>query len=85
MRQVTFDPEAWAEYALWENTDKKIARRINELISDCLRLPFEDKGHPEMLKHELSGMWSRRITQEQRLVCIVTTDATQIAQYRYHY
>ncbi|EIT9566301.1 TPA: Txe/YoeB family addiction module toxin, partial [Escherichia coli] len=64
---------------------KKTVRKINELIKDASRTPFEGKGKPEPLKHNLAGFWSRRITAEHRIVYAVSDDALLIASCRYHY
>ena len=80
-----FSDNAWEDYLFWQKTDKKILRRINTLINETKRNPFEGIGKPEPLKHALSGYWSRRITDEHRLVYKVSEDALHIAQLRYHY
>ena len=82
---ITFDAVAWDDYLYWQSTDKAITKRINALIKDIIRHPFEGIGQPEALKHDWSGYWSRRIDQEHRIVYRVTTDAILIAQCRYHY
>ncbi len=69
----------------WQKTDKKILRRINGLVREIMRTPFEGTAKPEPLKHALSGYWSRRINDEHRIVYKVTEDAVHIAQLRYHY
>nr|WP_246859730.1 Txe/YoeB family addiction module toxin [Dickeya oryzae] len=69
----------------WQETDKKMMKRVNELIKDASRTPFSGKGKPEPLKHNLAGFWSRRITAEHRLVYAVEDDALLIASCRYHY
>ena len=76
---------AWDDYLYWQQSDRKILRRINELIKETMRHPFEGTGKPEHLKHALSGYWSRRITDEHRFVYKIEEDALQIAQLRYHY
>ncbi len=78
------DP-AWSDYLYWQQTDKKIVKRINNLIKDTQRHPFEGLGDPEPLRHNWSGYWSRRIDREHRLVYKVTDHALIIAQCRYHY
>lgn len=83
--KLTFAENAWGDYLYWQKADKKILRRINLLIKEIRRTPFEGIGKPEALKHSLSGYWSRRITDEHRLVYKVTDDALLIAQLRYHY
>jgi toxin YoeB len=82
---LTFAPKAWDSYLYWQKTDKAIVKRINALIKDIQRNPFEGIGKPELLKHALSGFWSRRINDEHRIVYKVTEDNILIAQLRYHY
>lgn len=77
--------KAWEDYLYWQATDKKILKRINELIKDIKRHPFEGIGDPEPLRHNWSGYWSRRIDREHRLVYWATDDTVIIAQCRYHY
>ena len=69
---VTFTEDSWQEYLYWQQTDKKILKKINALIKDIKREPFDGLGKPEALKYELSGCWSRRITDEHRLVYEIT-------------
>lgn len=83
--KLVFSSQAWEDYLYWQKTDKKILRRINALIKETCRTPFEGTGKPEQLKHLLSGYWSRRITNEHRFVYKPTDDAILIAQLRYHY
>jgi toxin YoeB len=83
--KLIFSDDAWEDYLFWQKTDNKMLRRINFLIHDTKRNPFEGIGKPEPLKHALSGYWSRRITDEHRLVYKVSEDAIHIAQLRYHY
>ncbi|KGE78732.1 Txe/YoeB family addiction module toxin [Halomonas salina] len=83
--KLTFSEHAWEEYLYWQKTDKKVLRRINQLIKEIQRTPFEGIGKPEPLKHGLAGYWSRRINDEHRLVYKVTENALLIAQLRYHY
>ncbi|NOQ14662.1 MAG: Txe/YoeB family addiction module toxin [Methyloprofundus sp.] len=82
---LTFAPKAWDSYLYWQKTDKTIVKRINTLIKDIQRCPFEGIGKPEPLKHALSGYWSRRINDEHRIVYKVNEDNILIAQLRYHY
>ncbi|MBN8821890.1 MULTISPECIES: Txe/YoeB family addiction module toxin [unclassified Spirosoma] len=82
---LSWDKEAWEDYVYWQQTDKTVLRRINELIKECLRTPFEGKGKPEPLKENLSGFWSRRITDEHRLIYRVESDRLHIIQCRFHY
>ncbi|WP_174889597.1 Txe/YoeB family addiction module toxin [Candidatus Williamhamiltonella defendens] len=83
--KLTWSVEAWDDYLYWQETDKKTVKKINELIKDASRTPFEGKGKPEPLKHNLAGFWSRRITTGHRLVYAVSDDALLIASCRYHY
>ena len=80
-----WDKAAWEDYQYWIDTDKKVLRKINSLIKECQRTPFEGTGKPEPLKQNLSGFWSRRITGEHRFVYKVENDVLYIAQCRYHY
>ena len=82
---LSWDKDAWNDYIYWQQTDKAVLRRINELIEECLRTPFEGKGKPEPLKENLSGFWSRRITDEHRLVYRVESTRLHIIQCRFHY
>ncbi len=82
---ITFAEHAWDDYLYWQKEDKKTLRRINELIKDILREPFEGIGKPEPLKGNLKNYWSRRITREHRLVYKVENDTLYIAQCRFHY
>ena len=82
---LTFAPKAWDSYLYWQKTDKAIVKRINTLIKDIQRNPFEGIGKPEPLRHALSGFWSRRINDEHRIVYKVTEDNILIAQLRYYY
>ncbi len=83
--KLVFSDSAWEDYLYWQKTDKKILRRINGLVKEIMRTPFEGTGKPEPLKHALSGYGSRRINDEHRIVYKVTEDAVYIAQLRYHY
>ncbi len=83
--KLVFSEHAWDDYLFWQKTDKKILRRVNSLIKEAMRHPFEGVGKPEPLKHGLSGYWSRRITDEHRFVYKVSDDALKIAQMRYQY
>lgn len=76
---------AWDDYLYWQQTDKKVLKRINDLIKECLRTPFTGIGKPEPLKGNFSGCWSRRITDEHRLVYQVRDNEIYILQCRYHY
>ena len=83
--KLIFSENSWKDYLYWQRTDKKILKRINLLIRDIQRMPYEGIGKPEPLKHSLSGYWSRRITDEHRIVYKAEDDAVLIAQLRYHY
>ena len=83
--KLTFSDEAWEDYLHWQKQDRKMVERINKLIKEVQRDPFVGVGKPEPLKHALSGFWSRRITDEHRIVYRVTEDALKIAQSRFHY
>lgn len=82
---IEFADEGWEDYLYWQRTDKVMLKRINTLIRDIQRSPFEGIGKPEPLKHNLSGFWSRRIDDEHRLVYTVVDGRILIAQCRYHY
>jgi len=83
--KLVFSENAWEDYLYWQKTDRKVVLRINTLIRDIQRDPFDGIGKPEALRHALSGYWSRRITDEHRIVYKVEGDAVMIAQLRYHY
>lgn len=83
--KLIFAESAWDDYLYWQRTNKKTVKRINTLIKDTARSPFEGIGKPEPLKHALSGYWSRRINDSDRMVYKVEDDALYIAQLRYHY
>lgn len=83
--KLIFSDNSWEDYLHWQKTNRKILMRINTLIEEIKRDPFEGMGKPEPLKHALSGYWSRRINDEHRIVYKVTSDAVYIAQLRYHY
>jgi len=83
--KFVFSDEAWNDYQYWIANDRRILKRINLLIKEIRRDPFSGLGKPESLKHNLSGYWSRRITEEHRIVYRVSGDELMIAQLRYHY
>jgi toxin YoeB len=83
--KLVFSEHAWEDCLYWQKTDRKRLDRINKLIKETRRAPFEGVGKPEPLKHSLAGYWSRRINDEHRMVYKVTEDALLIAQLRYHY
>ncbi len=82
---ILFTPEAWDDYLWFQQNDKAGLKRINLLIRDTQRNPFDGIGKPEPLKHNLSGFWSRRISGEHRLVYSIADGALQIVMCRYHY
>ncbi len=77
--------EAWNDYIYWQTQDKKTLQRINKLIADVKRFPFEGIGKPEPLKENLAGFWSRRIDETNRLVYAVDGSSITIISCRYHY
>ena len=81
----TFADEAWEDYLFWQKQDKRMVERINKLIKETARDPFEGIGKPEPLKHALAGFLSRRITEEHRMVYRMEKDSLLIAQLRHHY
>ncbi len=84
-RTIAFDQNGWQDYVYWQTQDRKTLKRVNQLITDSLRDPFAGIGKPEPLKHILSGAWSRRIDDVNRLVYYVTDDHIVILQAREHY
>jgi len=83
--RITFSKNAWEEYVSWQKEDKRIVKKINELIKDIQRTPFEGKGKPEPLKYDLAGLWSRRIDLEHRLVYKYENKQIFIYSCRFHY
>ena len=84
MKLIVAD-EAWDDYIHWQKHDRRMVERINKLIKEVMREPFAGVGKPEPLKHALSGLWSRRINDEHRLIYSVEGKSLLIAQVRYHY
>lgn len=84
-RMINFTLSAWKDYEYWQGQDKKTLKRINTLIKESLRTPFEGIGKPEALLGDLSGFWSRRIDEQHRLVYAVTDAEIAIIACRYHY
>lgn len=84
-RALSFDPNGWEDYVYWQTQDRKTLKRINALVADVLRDPFSGIGKPEPLKHILSGAWSRRIDESNRLVYYVADEQIIILQARDHY
>lgn len=83
--KITFSKNSWEDYLSWQKEDKKILKRINQLIKDIQRTPFQGIGNPEPLKYDLSGFWSQRIEREHRLVYRVVDQEISIYSCRYHY
>jgi toxin YoeB len=83
--RLVFATHAWEDYLYWQATDNRVLRRINALISDTVRDPFDGIGKPEALRGDLSGFWSRRITDEHRIVYRVEGGDLLIAALRFHY
>lgn len=83
--KVIFHEQAWDDYLYWQQQDRKMLVRLNSLIKECTRTPFDGTGKPEPLKGQLSGWWSRRLNREHRLVYRIEEDQLLIAQCRYHY
>ncbi len=84
-KNIGWTQEAWADYVYWQGQDKKTLIRINKLIADVMRLPFEGIGKPEVLKQKLAGFWSRRIDDSHRLVYAVSDTHVTVISCRYHY
>ncbi len=83
--KIVFHPNGWEDYLFWQSENKKILKKINQLIKDILREPYEGIGKPEPLKFDLSGFWSRRIDQEHRIVYRVDNEELHIMACRHHY
>ena len=83
--KLIFSDHAWEDYLYWQKTDKKILKKINDLIKDISRTPFSGKGKPEPLKYKYKGYWFRRIDHEHRLIYQVKDDEIRIAKCRFHY
>ena len=87
MTTIGFTPHGWEEYLYWQKQNRKILKRVNALIADCCRSPYDGLGKPEPLRHELAGYWSRRIDNTHRLVYgyLEQKDMLLIIHCRYHY
>lgn len=83
--KIVWDENAWEDYLWWQQQDRKVLKRINTLIKDIARNGHEGIGKPEALKDDWSGFWSRRITDEHRLIYAITDTSILIAACRYHY
>jgi len=82
---IIFSKSSWEDYTSWIADDKNILKKINELIKETQRTPFEGRGQPEPLKYDFAGYWSRRIDREHRLVYQILDDQILIYSCRYHY
>ena len=83
--KIVFSDKAWDDYIYWQENDKKVLKRINEIIKDITRNKYQGIGKPEPLRYQLAGYWSRRITSEHRIVYRIESNSVLIAQARYHY
>lgn len=83
--RLVFTTHCWADYQHWVTTDRATVKRVNRLIGDILREPFDGIGKPEPLRHAFAGAWSRRISEEHRLVYLIDGDDLVALQARYHY
>lgn len=83
--RISFVDESWEDYLYWQSTDKKMLKRINLLIKNITRIPFEGLGKPEPLKHQYKGFWSRRINAEHRLIYKVLAEEIWVVKCRFHY
>jgi toxin YoeB len=83
--RLGFTPQGWADYVYWQSADRSVLKRINRLLDDAVRDPTAGIGKPEPLKYGIAGAWSRRITEEHRLVYQVLDDQIVVLQARYHY
>lgn len=85
MSKITFAEDAWEDYIYWQTQDKKILKKINSLLKEIQRTPFEGNGKPEPLKGDLHGSWSRRISEKDRLVYEISENMILVKQCRGHY
>lgn len=84
-KRILFEGQGWLDYMFWQENDKKILKRINLLIGEIMRNPYQGLGKPETLRHDLQGFWSRRIDQNHRIVYRIVNDHIEIIQCRTHY
>jgi len=82
---ITFSKNAWEDYSSWLTEDKSLLKKINDLIKEIRRTPYEGRGKPEPLKYDLTGLWSRRIDREHRLVYQFKDNVVLIYSCKYHY
>ena len=85
MKDIVFTGKAYTDFIEWSKTDRKVFEKISILIEETSRTPFKGKGKPEPLRHQLKGCWSRRVTEEHRLVYKVNENDIQIISCKYHY
>lgn len=83
--KIIFLDSGWEDYLYWQATDKAMLKKVNAMIKEIQRTPFEGTGKPEALRYDLAGWWSRRINLEHRLIYKIENDAVNISQCRYHY
>lgn len=83
--RLVFTATGWEDYLHWQSADRAVLKRLNRLLSECLRDPTSGVGKPELLQHTMTGAWSRRITEEHRLVYVVDGDDLIVFQARYRY
>ena len=83
--ELSWTTKAWEHYLYWQETDKAVLRKLNDLLQECLRTPRTGKGKPEALKGDLRGCWSRRITEEHRLVYEIKSERILVLYRRFHY
>ena len=83
--EIIFSKNAWEDYLSWQHENKNVLRKINQLIKEIQRAPFQGIGNPEPLKYDLAGFWSRRIDREHRLVYRITDQTVFIYSCKYHY
>ena len=84
-RIISFTTAGWDDYVYWQTQDKRMLKKVNELVKDCQRNPFEGIRKPEPLRGDLAGSWSRRITDEHRLIYVVSDKEIRVVACRYHY
>jgi len=84
-RTLHFIGDGWDDYLFWQKNDKKILKKINRLLEEAQRTPFDGTGKPEPLKEDLAGAWSRRVSDEHRLVYVVTGAEIRVVSCRFHY
>lgn len=82
---ISFTPRSWEDYLWLQTNEPKLLRKVHRLLDECTRTPFEGSGRPEPLRHEYAGLWSRRITDEHRLIYAVDPEAITVIACRSHY